>query len=216
MSECYENNLSLTGYDNILPSYDYLPNPCCLPRIRGGLRSNTRFAFGSIIPYASGLPIILTTVGSGLVGTVSALGFGSSATGLTVAGLTIDLTGTVAGGLINEAFSMPRDGVIRSISAYYSNVIALNLVGTTVNITAQLYSAPPTSNIFTAIPGASVQLAPISGVLALGGSTRGITTGLSIPVVAETRLLLVFSATTTGIPVATIITGYASAGVSIS
>ncbi|QAA31813.1 exosporium glycoprotein BclB-related protein [Clostridium manihotivorum] len=214
MSGCYENNLSLTGYDNILPSYDYLPNPCCLPRIRGGLRSNTRFAFGSIIPFASGLPVILTTLASGLVSTVSALGFGSSATGLTVAGLTIDLTGT--GALINEAFSMPRDGVIRSISAFYSNLLALTLVGTTVNITAQLYSAPPTSNIFTAIPGASVQLDPLPGVLAIGGTTSGITTGLSIPVPAETRLLLVFSATTTGIPIVATVTGYASAGIAIS
>ncbi|WP_160671058.1 exosporium glycoprotein BclB-related protein [Clostridium sp. C8-1-8] len=215
MSECYENNLSLTGYDNILPSYDYLPNPCCLPRIRGGLRSNTRFNFGSIIPFASGLPVILTTLVTGLAGTVSALGFGSSATGLTVAGLTIDLTGG-AGLAINEAFSMPRDGVIRSISAFYSNVLALALVGTTVNITAQLYSAPPTSNIFTAIPGASVQLDPLPGVLAIGGTSSGITTGLSIPVAAETRLLLVYSATTTGIPVVAAVTGYASAGVSIS
>ncbi len=46
---------------------------------------------GAIIPYASGTPAIVTTVLSGLLGTTSLIGFGSSATGVSIAGGVIDL-----------------------------------------------------------------------------------------------------------------------------
>lgn len=93
---------------------------------------------GAIIPLASGGPIIMTTVLGGLVGTTSLIGFGSSATGISLVGGNIDLTGTVLGPLINFAMSVPRSGVIKSIAAYFSNTVALSLLGTSVTITAQL------------------------------------------------------------------------------
>jgi BclB C-terminal domain-containing protein len=171
---------------------------------------------GAILPFASGTPATLTTVLGGLLNTSSLLGFGTSATGVTVTGGTIDLTGG-PGILINEAFSMPRDGTITSIAAYFSTTAALTLVGSTVTITAQLFSSTTPDNTFTAVPGALVTLAPpLTGVLALGTISSGITTGLAIPVTAETRLLLVFSATVTaGLDIATTIAGYASAGLTI-
>ena len=66
--------------------------------------------------------------------------------------------------------------------------------------------------------GAAVALAPpLTGVVAVGTIASGVTTGLSIPVTAGTRLLLVFTATVTGgIDVATVLTGFASGGLNIS
>ncbi|RPK30796.1 exosporium glycoprotein BclB-related protein [Paenibacillus xylanexedens] len=172
---------------------------------------------GAIIPFASGGPAILTTVAGGLVGTTSLIGFGSSATGISIIGGTLDLTGTLVGPLINFAFSAPRDGVITSIAAYFSTTAALTLVGSTVTITAQLFSSPAPNNAFTAAPGALVTLAPpLTGLIALGSISNGITTGLAIPVTAETRLLLVFSATATGLTLLNTVVGYASGGVNIT
>ncbi|PEF60391.1 bclB domain-containing protein [Bacillus cereus] len=171
---------------------------------------------GAIIPFASGPPISLTTIAGGLPGIPGFIGFGSSTEGLTTLGAAIDLTGGPAISL-DYAFSMPGDGTITTISAYFSTTAALSLVGTTVTIVAQLYSSATPDNTFTPIPGASVTLAPsLTGVLALGTISSGITTGLSIPVTAETRLLLVFSATAAGLSLVNTITGYASGGIRIS
>ncbi|MGC5771964.1 collagen-like repeat preface domain-containing protein [Paenibacillus pabuli] len=172
---------------------------------------------GAIIPFASGGPAILTTVLGGLVGTTSLIGFGSSATGISLVGGTIDLTGTLVGPLINFAFSAPRDGVITSLAAYFSTTVALSLVDSTVTITAQLFSSPTPNNAFTAVPGAVVTLAPsLTGIVGLGSISSGITTGLAIPVTAQTRLLLVFSATATGLTLVNTVVGYASGGLNIT
>ncbi|WP_276311026.1 exosporium glycoprotein BclB-related protein, partial [Paenibacillus silvae] len=172
---------------------------------------------GAIIPYASGLPASLTTVLGGVLNTSSLVGFGSSTTGITISGGVIDLTGS-PGTLLNFAFSAPRAGTITSLAAYFSTTAALNLIGSTVTITAQLFRSTTPDNSFTAVPGAIVTLAPaLTGVLALGTISSGLTTGLSISVAASDRLLMVFSATVTaGIDVATTVAGYASAGLSIT
>ena len=173
----------------------------------------------TIIPYASGLPVTLTTIAGGLVGTTALVGFGNSANGVSILGGNIDLSGAsiVAGTPINMAFSAPRDGTITAISAYFSVTTALSITGTTVTITAQLYRSTTPNNTFTAVPGAVVTLAPaLTGLLAIGASSNGLITGLNIPVTSQTRLLLVFSATATGLSLAQTIIGYASGGVAIS
>ncbi|WP_341456898.1 exosporium glycoprotein BclB-related protein [Marasmitruncus massiliensis] len=166
-----------------------------------------------MIPFASGAPAVLTTVLGGLLGTSTVVGFGSSTASVSAVGGTIDTTT-----LTNYAFSMPEDGTITSMAAYFSTTAALTLVGSTVTITAQLYSSTTPDNVFTPIPGAVVTLAPpLTGIVAIGTISSGSTTGLSIPVTTETRLLLVFSASVTaGIDVATTVAGYASAGLAIS
>ncbi|MDI9261143.1 exosporium glycoprotein BclB-related protein [Alicyclobacillus sendaiensis] len=152
----------------------------------------------------------------GLVGTTSLVGFGSSVTGVTLLGSgQIDLTGA-GGTLLNFAFSMPRDGTITSIVAYFSATAALNLLGTTVTITAQLFESTTPNNTFSPISGASVTLTPLTGTIAVGQIATGSATGLSIPVSAGTRLLLVFSATASGLSLVQTVAGYASAGVAIS
>ncbi|OMF06659.1 spore surface glycoprotein BclB [Paenibacillus amylolyticus] len=172
---------------------------------------------GTIIPYASGLPVVLTTVLGGLLNTSSLVGFGNSSTGVSVNGGIIDLTGA-AGTLLNFAFSASRAGTITSLAAYFSTTAGLSLVGSTVTLTAQLFRSTTPNNSFTAVPGALVTLAPpLTGILALGTISSGVTTGLSIPVSAGDRLLMVFSASVTaGIDVATTVAGYASGGLTIT
>ncbi|WP_145046645.1 exosporium glycoprotein BclB-related protein [Paenibacillus xylanexedens] len=172
---------------------------------------------GAIIPYASGLPVALTTVLGGLLNTSSLVGFGNSATGISINGGIIDLTGA-AGTLLNFAFSASRAGTITSLAAYFSTTAGLSLVGSTVTITAQLFRSTTPNNTFTAVPGALVTLAPpLTGVLALGTISSGLTTGLSVPVAAGDRLLMVFSASVTaGIDVATTLAGYVSGSLNIT
>jgi len=171
---------------------------------------------GSIIPFASGTPVTVTTIAGGLVGTTALLGFGNSVSGVSLAGGTIDLTGA-GGTLLNFSFVSPRSGTITSISGQFSNTAALSLLGSSITITGQLYSAPSGSNTFTAVPGALVTMAPtLTGILAIGTTSTGLTTGLSIPVTAGTRYLMVYSATATGLTLVNTVVGYASAGVNIN
>lgn len=170
---------------------------------------------GAIIPFASGAPIVMTTVLGGLEGSSSVVGFGSSETGLTKLGGNIDLTGA-SGTSMNYAFSVPRDGTLTSLSAYFSTTAAMALIGTTVTVTAQLYHSTEPNNTFTPVAGAVVTLSPVlTGLVSLGTYSSGITTGLSIPVTAETRYLLVYSATATGLALVNTVQGYASAGLAL-
>ena len=170
----------------------------------------------SIIPLASGLPISLTTIAGGLAGIPAFIGFGSSAPGLTVLGSNIDLTNS-SGTLSNFAFSMPRAGTITSLSAYFSTTGLLNLLGSSITIRAQLYVSNTPNNIFTPIPGAVVNLSPaLSGTISIGTISNGITTGLSIPITAQSRLLMVYSAQASGLSLINTVVGYASAGIEIS
>ncbi|HBC27755.1 MAG TPA: hypothetical protein DC013_10120, partial [Ruminococcaceae bacterium] len=168
---------------------------------------------GAIIPFASGTPVALTTVLGGLLNTSSAVGFGNNLAGISAASGTIDLLG-----LTNFAFSVPRDGIITSIAGYLTISAGLSLIGSTVTVSAQLFQSTTPDNTFVAVPGAVVTLAPpLTGLISIGDISSGITTGLNIPVTAETRLLLVFSAdVTAGLDLAAAIAGYASAGLGIS
>jgi BclB C-terminal domain-containing protein len=152
----------------------------------------------------------------GVPNNIALLGFGSAAS-YTAGGdvSVVDLTGS-DGVSLNQAFSMPRAGTITSISGYFSATSGLALVGTTVTITAQLYESTSPDNIFTPISGATVTLAPaLTGIVSTGTYMNGITTGLSIAVTAQTRLLLVYTASATGLSLTNTVPGYLSAGVNI-
>ncbi|WAG43419.1 hypothetical protein LL065_05910 [Clostridium estertheticum] len=168
------------------------------------------------MPFSSGTPLVLTTILGGVVGIPGFVGFGSSASDITVLGASIDITGA---GLVplNFAFSAPRNTTITSIAAYFSTAIALNLVGSSITITAQLYSSITPDNIFNPVAGTLVTLAPaIIGNAAVGTISNGIITGLAIPVTAQTRLLMVFSATALGVSLVNTVVGYGSAGVALA
>jgi len=119
-------------------------------------------------------------------------------------------------GVANQAFSMPRDGTITSIAAYMSVAAALSLVGSTVQVTAQMYQSTGPSDLFTPIAGAVVNIGSLTGAISIGTTMSAAVSGLTIPVTIGTRLLLVFSATATGLTLVNTVTGAMSAGVAIS
>lgn len=169
-----------------------------------------------VIPFASGTPIEMTTITGGLVGIPGFVGFGSSAVGTTVLGANIDLTGPGLGP-VNFAFSVPRNGFITSIAAYFSTAVLLSLGVSSITVKAQLYSSNTPNNIFNPVAGTLVTLVPaITGIAPVGTISNGIITGLRIPVTAQTRLLMVFSTTAVGPSDINSVVGYASAGVTIS
>ncbi|MGE7913518.1 exosporium glycoprotein BclB-related protein [Lysinibacillus xylanilyticus] len=170
-----------------------------------------RTSVGSIIPFASGLvlPAILTTLASGLIKTVSIVGFGAAVPGVTLVGNNIDLTSVAT-----EAFNVPRAGTITAISASFSVLVAVNPVGT-VTVRAQIYRADAGSNIFSPTT-VFVDLLPSLTTFALGTFTSNTVNVTPVPVAAGDRLLMVFSATAAGTaPLANIIEGNASAGINI-
>ena len=179
--------------------------------VAGGWSNQQVITSPSIIPYASGSTITLTTAIAG-PGTAALVGFGNNISGVTNSGF-IDLSS----GNNNYAFSMPTTGTITSISAYFSTANTVNLIGVTIIISAQLYISYSPNNIFTAISGTQVIMSPsLTGLVNPGNISNGIVSGLSIPVVAQSRLLLVFSASIAGgPPTNNTIVGYASAGVAI-
>ena len=171
---------------------------------------------GAIIPFASGLPISLTTIAGGLAGLPAFIGFGSSAQGLTLLGSTIDIT-NASGTLSNFAFQVPRAGILTSFSAFFSTTAALSLVGSNVTVNAQIYQSTTPNNVFSPIAGTLINLTPsLSGIISVGTLLNGALTGLNIPVTAQTRLMLVFSATASGLSLINTVAGYASAGLSIN
>jgi BclB C-terminal domain-containing protein len=158
----------------------------------------------------------MTSIAGGGIGTTAAVGFGASASGLAITGGTIDLSGTVLGPSVDFAFSVPRAGTLSAVTGFFSNTIALNLVATTVTMTVQVYASSTPSNVFTAVPGAVVTLSPgLTGIVALGATSSGTTSGLSIPVTAGTRLLFVTSITASGTSLINTVVGYASGGMTI-
>jgi BclB C-terminal domain-containing protein len=186
--------------------------PAGAPGAAGATGATGPSSPGAIIPFASGIPVTVTTVLEGLVGTVGLVGFGNSLSGISIVGGLIDLTN-----LTNFAFSVPRDGIITSLAAYFSTTVALELIGSTVTLTAQLYQSITPDDTFAPVPGATVILAPsLTGILTIGFVSFGLTSGLLIPVSANTRLLLVFSAdVTAGTDIATAVVGFASGGLAI-
>lgn len=196
--------------------YDTVTNSLWIHNGNGlasGWNNQQIISSGSIIPYASADPITVTTLVGGSPGAMALIGFGNSYSGINSTGGVIDLT---SGGNFNYAFSTSRNGTITSVSAYFSTTNFLFLAGTSLFITSQLYSSPNPGNIFSPIPGGQVTLFPnFTGGVPIGTVSYGISNGLSIPVAAQTRLLLVFYASSPGSGSVNTISGFASAGVTI-
>jgi BclB C-terminal domain-containing protein len=116
--------------------------------------------------------------------------------------------------LFVAAQTFPIDETIQSMTVFSSTTTALNLVGTTVTVSAQLYTSSTPDNTFVAVPGAYVTAAPpLTGVDAIGTVSSGIITGLSIPVTAGTRGVIVVSVEATGISLINTVPMYAGASI---
>lgn len=163
---------------------------------------------GTIIPFASALPIELSTILNGVAGTYSFVGFGSSAKGATALGDMINFSVT------NYAFCMPKASTISAISAYFDTTVALSLLGTNITVRAELYFSD--TNCFRVLPDAFVDLSPtLNGIINIGSQVKGTRSGLNIPVSEGTRLLMIFSVRASGLSLVNSVLGFASAGVAI-
>jgi BclB C-terminal domain-containing protein len=181
------------------------------------LSAATKSTGEAIIPFASGLPITLKTILGGFLNERALVGSGSCVSGVTQPGGNINLSKTTDPNVpLNQAFSVPRNGVITSMSASFSTTSAVDFPISTVEISAQLYYSNTPNNTFSPLPGAVVALAPRLSTSPFGTIVSGEATGLSISVTARTRLLLVFSADVReSFDAITTIIGYASASVAI-
>ncbi|QQP15046.1 hypothetical protein FJQ98_20360 [Lysinibacillus agricola] len=165
-------------------------------------------ATGFMIPYASGInPVTMDTLDSGLAGTVSTLGFGTT--------LSVPLTGTTIVVITGtEAFSVSRAGNITAISASFTSTSAVTFAGT-VTITAQIYSAPAGSNTFSPTT-ALVNLTPSLTTVTPGTIANGTINVAPVPVSPGDLLLMVFSATATGTgSLVNTVQGFGSASITI-
>lgn len=169
---------------------------------------------GTIIPFASGKPIAMTTILDGSSGNSSILGFGNSATDIP-SGQVINLTGDNQSA-INFSFTMPRNGTLTNISAFFSATSPLTLIGSTISITADIYTSSTPDNNFTKLQGANVTIAPsLTGIISVGSESYGENSNLNIPLTKGTRVLVAFSSTSSGVSLTNTISGYASGGLCI-
>lgn len=178
---------------------------------------------GAMIPFASGTPVAMTFAGLPgdvpLLETAGLIAFGNSSDGFVVSlpDETINITGG-AGITANMAYQASRDGVITSFSAFYSNVSIVNLGGIDVaSIIVNLFvSQADTSNVFEELPGVEITLGPFTSGSPLGATASAVISGLSVPVTAGLRYMLVSRLDTTGeLGVIATATGYVSGGVNI-
>jgi len=163
--------------------------------------------------YASGSPLTMVTLISGLASTGAVIGADNSAISISVAATNVDLTGG-SGQNINMAQQAGKNGVLTSLSVVFSGVTSLTLVAATATVKVQLYSAAANSNTF-APTSASVNVSLPSNV-ALGTLVNAQATGLNVPISQGTRYLLVASLTTTGLAIATTVTAYIGATAAIT
>jgi BclB C-terminal domain-containing protein len=159
---------------------------------------------GSLIAFSSGSHLALTTIAGGLSGKVGFVSFGTSALSVSDlgAGSSIDLAGGLGPGEANSnmAFITPVAGVISGLSVYFSLAGAMALVGSTVSCGASIWSSATPDDTFTLVAGTSVTASPaMTGILAIGTTSAGSLTGLSIDITSQTRLLFVAQCTAAGL-----------------
>lgn len=152
----------------------------------------------AVLAASSGTASNLTTVAGGLSGNVGLLplsGVGNA--DATLSGGTIDAsTGAPAG--IPQV--LPRDGTVTAVAAHMVTTVAQSLVGTTITITAQLYTNGGSGDTRSPVAGTTCTLAPaLTGVLAIGTDADCVLTGLSVPVTAGSTAAVVVSATAAGV-----------------
>ncbi|MGN7478302.1 exosporium glycoprotein BclB-related protein [Solibacillus silvestris] len=166
---------------------------------------------GTIIPFSSGItPVVLATAVGGLVGLGSQIGFGTAVPDLTILNNTIDLSA-----IVTEAFSVPRNGNITAISASFTALEAITILGN-ATVTAQVYRAPAGSTLFTATNARVVLAPPFTGLLTLGQTSFASSDVAPVPVSQGDRLIMVYTLSGTGILDIAEVSGTASAGITIS
>lgn len=166
----------------------------------------------SVIPFASGGTVSLTTGSSGEAGQPCFLGFGSFVQ------IPSPLTAELAPGQEASAFSfpLPSAATITGIAASFRSSFPLSLSGTVLNVSALLFAQQPGASSFTPIPETAVTLSPAAtGEVPAGQTFSAVSGPISVSEPAGTRLLLVYYASASGTDPAQVISGQASAALSL-
>lgn len=145
---------------------------------------------GSIIPFSSGTPTQLSTTTTGV--SVNALAVGLGGVGLV----------PVDDYMINavpatQVTIVPRDGRITALSAYAVPTTALTLIGTVIEISAKIFVSDSVSVPFY-LEQTLILTPGFTGIAPLGQFVLE-HTPVDIPVSAGSRVMIVFSATSTGL-----------------
>jgi BclB C-terminal domain-containing protein len=172
---------------------------------------------GAMLSSSSGQVATTTTVLGGNGNTVAVLPISGagSVSNVSIVGGTIDATNNNIAGL---AQAITGDHTLTSMDGYFTNTSAMSLVGSTLQLTVELWTSSTPDNVFTRVPGASCTLAPaFTGILAIGTVTNCTTTGLSIPITNQTQAILVVrSDVVAGLDTTSSLNGYWSAGLTLS
>jgi BclB C-terminal domain-containing protein len=168
----------------------------------------------TIIPFASGDIIsvehnILVAPDMGAV-----VAFGSSRNQIAIIGGNIDLSGAF-GVASNMAFSMPRDGSLVQLSAFLTNDVALLNVPANTSVVVEIYRSATPDNVFSPT-GVAVTIPIPAGLVAIGTVFSATAGPFAVAVNNQDRLILLARVTVTGVDIATSLTGYLSAGLSIA
>ena len=187
----YNTSAAGTGTTAVVPDYYYWNGSAWVRLVSS---TTTYSSTKTMIPFASGGSVALTTQANGTSGNVGLVGFGNNGTKTKNSQGDIDLlTGP------SYSFIAPTSGTITDISGLFSTEYQSQTLppGTMISITCQLYqSSTYYMNFFSPIAASPVLLSPgLSGFVQIGTIGTGSASGMSIPVVAGTRLMMVVSAT---------------------
>ncbi|MGV0922071.1 exosporium glycoprotein BclB-related protein [Empedobacter falsenii] len=164
----------------------------------------------SIIPLNSINASVVTTIAGGLVGTSTILGTGISKTGISLTGTTLNLLGDANG----AAITLPRNSTIKSISFNYYNNVSLSLLGSTLSLHLQIYKADATSNTFLPISNTMVTN-DLTGTINIGYMASNSLSNLNIPLNANDKIVVLISATASGLTLINTSTGFVSASIGL-
>lgn len=98
----------------------------------------------------------------------------------------------IPSGLGSYSFMLTRNVKLKNIYLYFTINRQINLGNTTIDALGSLYYSSDTNTSFTKIQGSEVQLTPsLSGNVLLGAIATGSLNDLSIPITANSRVMLV-------------------------
>ncbi|MEG0984000.1 exosporium glycoprotein BclB-related protein [Algoriella sp.] len=172
---------------------------------------NTNNSIGSsVIPLNSINASVATTILGGLIGTSTVLGPGVSKTGISLTGTTLNLLGDANG----AAITLPRNCIIRSISFNHYTSAAISLIGSTLSLHLQIYKANAVSNAYEPILNTLVSN-ELTGLISLGHMASNSISNLNIPLAANDKIVVLISATATGLSLINTSTGFVSASIGL-
>ena len=166
----------------------------------------------SVVAFASGGSVNLTTGPSGEAGQPCLLGFGSFAQ------LPGPLTAQLPSGAETSAFSFPLPAAasLTGVAAAFRSAFPLSLPGTVLNISLIVFAAAPGAQTFTPVAESTLTLSPpATGDVPAGQLFSAVSAPFSVSLPAGTQLLPVLYASASGDDPSQIVSGQASASLSL-